>query len=275
MPVSAGTAAGIIRNVLPRKVIQLPPNPVTLGIGTQLRPYQTALLSQRNKTVPSAHIKVIETVRLVRGIHTRARNAKSRDLNPPPFKVGRKKVYLPDIVITLQRNTKLEPYYAVFEVPLNLSKLDLRDYLWHLYNVKVLSVRSSVLPGRLRTIRQPEEGEPRWGIPIRRTQARKKMIVELADPFTYPRKLRSEEFAAYVLGLRELIVDFRKRGLRKLGKKEEIRLDKRNSDFSFVLILCMIFIINGVRYLEYNSLHRRDVLHLGNFIGIATIPLSL
>ena len=111
---------------------------------------------------------------------------------PPPFPLGSKKVYLPNIVITLKRNTKLEPRHAVFEVPLNLSKIDLRDYLWHLYNVKVLSVRSSVLPGVLRKKYKVRDQPVRTG-PVRRTRARKKMIVQLAKPFRFPRPLLTGE----------------------------------------------------------------------------------
>lgn len=109
-----------------------------------------------------------------------------------PFPLGRKKVYLPNFVITLKRNPKLEPYHAVFEVPLNLSKLDLRDYLWHLYGVKTLSIRSSVLPGVLRR-KYKVPDQPRRVGPVRRTKARKKMIVQLAKPFRYPAELNKEE----------------------------------------------------------------------------------
>ena len=109
-----------------------------------------------------------------------------------PFPLGRKKVYLPNFVITLKRNPKLEPYHAVFEVPLNLSKLDVRDYLWHLYGVKTLSIRSSVLPGVLRR-KYKVPNQPRRIGPVRRTKARKKMIVQLAKPFRYPAELNKEE----------------------------------------------------------------------------------
>lgn len=109
-----------------------------------------------------------------------------------PFPLGRKKVYLPNFVITLKRNPKLEPYYAVFEVPLSLSKLDLRDYLWHLYGVKTLSIRSSVLPGVLRRMYKVPDQPRRIG-PVRRTKARKKMIVQLAKSFRYPEELNKEE----------------------------------------------------------------------------------
>ena len=114
-----------------------------------------------------------------------------------PFPVGRKKVYLPNFVITLKRNPKLEPYHAVFEVPLNLSKLDLRDYLWHLYEVKTLSIRSSVLPGVLRR-KYKVPDQPRRIGPVRRTKARKKMIVQLAKPFRYPAELNKEELEEYI-----------------------------------------------------------------------------
>ena len=114
----------------------------------------------------------------------------------PPFPVGKKKVYLPNIVITLKRNPRLEPYFAVFEVPLNLSKLDLRDYLWHLYGVKTRSIRSSILPGKLRR-KIPLEGVPMRIGTWERTKARKKMIVQLAEPFWYPKPLTRKDYPAY------------------------------------------------------------------------------
>ena len=154
MPASSRIAAGIIQNVLPKSAIQR--------------------LIKQKKTLPRGT--------LPSQLHPRL----------PPFPVGSKNVYLPNIVVILKRNAKLEPRHAVFEVPLNLSKLDLRDYLWHLYNVKVLSVRSMVMPGVLRRKYKVKDQPVRTG-PMRRTKARKKMIVQLAKPFRFPRPLNTSE----------------------------------------------------------------------------------
>jgi ribosomal protein L23 len=149
--------------------------------------------------------------------------------HPPPFPLGSKKVYLPNIVITLKRNTKLEPRHAVFEVPLNLSKIDLRDYLWHLYNVKVLSVRSSVLPGVLRKKYKVRDQPVRTG-PVRRTRAKKKMIVQLAKPFRFPRPLLTGELNTgygFLEGSRLLMGRFQKNRYDQMHMKQRRSIKKR------------------------------------------------
>ena len=117
----------------------------------------------------------------------------------PPFRMGEKRVYLPNFEIVLHRNEKLEPYLAVFRVPLNLSKLDLRDYLWNLYGVEILSVRSAVYMGKLKRQRKKRVGEHSvmFG-PVKRTKATKKMIVQLAKPFRFPRLMNDEDKEQYV-----------------------------------------------------------------------------
>jgi large subunit ribosomal protein L23 len=40
------------------------------------------------------------------------------------------------------RTPGLSPYHARFLVPLDFSKYDLRDYLYHAYNVKSFNIRS-------------------------------------------------------------------------------------------------------------------------------------
>lgn len=227
MPVSARKAAGIIRNVLPKRIIQRRPPPIVLGSKEELvnrrlqiqkwetqkskllktpqgrkylaqhfpKSYQKALLAKRSPDViKQPHVRVDKNLgELFPRIHKRIMDRTIPEIQRVlPFKIGMKKVYLPNIVITLKRNTKLEPNHAVFEVPLNLSKLDLRDYLWHLYGVKTISIRSSVLPGRLRRKHKIEDANRRIG-PVVRTKARKKMIVQLAKPFRYPRELHKKE----------------------------------------------------------------------------------
>lgn len=247
MPLSARKAAGIIRNVLPKRLIERPSKPVFLGSRKELinrriqiqkwektksnllktpegrkllaqhfpRSYQKALLAQRSpelvKTARSTHVRVVKELRqpswaiyrrhLARKSYQRIMKHKTPQLPQlPPFPTGKKKIYLPNVVVTLRRNERLEPYHAVFDVPLNFSKLDLRDYLWHLYRVKTISIRSSILPGVLkRKFKLPDM--PRRVGPMRRTRARKKMIVQLAKPFRYPRKLTKGELKKYVLDL--------------------------------------------------------------------------
>ena len=245
MPASARRAAGIIRNVLPKRLIEKPRPPVYLRseeerINRQQqiikweatkkkllqttqgrkylaqyfpRTYQKALLAER---FPNAVQSSESTPTIITGdvkhisprIHERIMS-QTTPIHPslPPFPLGSKKVYLPNFVIILKRNPPLEPYHAVFEVPLNLGKLDLRDYLWNLYGVKSLSIRSSILPGVLKRKYTKGRSRPRFG-PMIRTKARKKMIVQLAKPFLYPRQLNDEELKEYKLLLVE-VVNFR------------------------------------------------------------------
>jgi large subunit ribosomal protein L23 len=89
------------------------------------------------------------------------------------------------------RNNKLPPTFASFIVPLNLNKLDLRDYLWHAYGVPVISVRSYI---QLQKMRQdkPNASRPaprRWYRP----RSIKKMTVEMDRPFVWPAEPTGDE----------------------------------------------------------------------------------
>ena len=72
-----------------------------------------------------------------------------------------------------------------------MNKLDIRDYLFHAYNVKVVSVRSYVEQQKV------QQGKPgaikvqikRW----HRPRAIKKMTVELESPFVWPAQPSDEE----------------------------------------------------------------------------------
>ncbi|QSS55359.1 mitochondrial 54S ribosomal protein YmL41 [Histoplasma capsulatum var. duboisii H88] len=103
-------------------------------------------------------------------------------LRPIPHE-QRKQIYLPDFVITLIRTPFLPPRYASFWVPLTFNKLDIKDYLKQAYGVDVLKVRSYVEQQRI-TREKPcgKEGYGKW----RRPMARKKMTVEMTEPFVWP-----------------------------------------------------------------------------------------
>ena len=203
MPRSARELAAITRAALRKRVI----NPVLDTVGGLNRrkipqKWEEVLspISRRQafaKRFPNGLPRTEEAMRLELRHRLGYKRPPFEKPTPPKsdlasFKVGRKKVYLPNFVITLKRNPRLEPYHAVFEVPLNLSKLDLRDYLWHLYGVETISIRSSILPGVLRR-KYKVPDQPRRIGPMRRTKARKKMIVQLAEPFRYPAELNKEE----------------------------------------------------------------------------------
>lgn len=117
----------------------------------------------------------------------------------PSFRVGSKELFLsithsqtlspyiltlysPNAHITLLRSS-YGPQFAKFRVPLFFSKLDLRDYLWHVYRVEIIAVRSYVKQQRVQAQSLP--GKPairRWHRPI----AHKHMTVQLVRPFVWP-----------------------------------------------------------------------------------------
>ncbi|WEW60947.1 mitochondrial 54S ribosomal protein YmL41 [Emydomyces testavorans] len=116
----------------------------------------------------------------------RAPNAKNLPFNwyKPPIPVEqRKQVYLPEFTITLIRTPFLPPRYASFWVPLSFNKLDMKDYLKRLYNVDVIKVRSYV--EQQKVTRERPMGKQGYG-PLRRPMAKKKMTVEMIEPFVWP-----------------------------------------------------------------------------------------
>ena len=100
----------------------------------------------------------------------------------------------PDFTITFIRTPFLPPRYASFWVPLNFNKLDIKDYLKRLYGVDVLKVRSYV--EQQKVTREQPRGRDGYG-PLRRPMSRKKMTVELKDPFVWPEE--PADFDKYVL----------------------------------------------------------------------------
>ncbi|KAL2221834.1 putative mitochondrial ribosomal protein L23 [Thermoascus aurantiacus ATCC 26904] len=109
---------------------------------------------------------------------------KPADWVPPSAPLSmRKQVYLPDFTIALIRTPFLPPRYASFYVPLNFNKLDMRDYMQRVYGVKVLSVRSYV--EQQKVTRQRPLGRLGLG-PLRRPKSKKKMTIEMAEPFVWP-----------------------------------------------------------------------------------------
>lgn len=95
----------------------------------------------------------------------------------------------PNFVVTIKRSRYLEPFHASFIVPLWFSKLDLRDYLYHAYNTRIVSVRSYVKQSRITQGKNhPERPQyKRW----HRPRAIKHMTVELERPFAWPEEPES------------------------------------------------------------------------------------
>ncbi|CZS96272.1 related to ribosomal protein [Rhynchosporium agropyri] len=100
-------------------------------------------------------------------------------------RLGNKQIFLPNFTLTLLNTPHLSPSFASFIVPLNINKLDLRDYLWHAYGVQVRGVRSYI---QQQKVRQDKPGVTRvsprkWYRP----RAIKKMLVEMEKPFVWPK----------------------------------------------------------------------------------------
>ncbi|KAI7611635.1 hypothetical protein KC343_g11499, partial [Hortaea werneckii] len=104
-----------------------------------------------------------------------------------------KEVYLPMFKVALKRTPFLSEYHASFIVPLWFSKLDLRDYLFHAYNLPIgPSIRSYVKQSRIRQGANPDSPRPqykRW----HRPRNTKHMTVELESPFVWPDAPKTEE----------------------------------------------------------------------------------
>ena len=90
----------------------------------------------------------------------------------------------PNVTLTFLHTPKQPADTALFHVPLWFSKLDLRDYLFHVYDVRVLAVRSYVKQSRVQEgnveTKKPTPG--RW----HRPRSKKYMTVELERPFVWP-----------------------------------------------------------------------------------------
>jgi ribosomal protein L23 len=93
----------------------------------------------------------------------------------------------PSFTLTLIRSPFLPATYAKFIVPLNFNKLDIRDYLFHAYGVRVLRVRSFIEQQKIRANNKQQKYRPK---------AIKKMCVEMDKPFVWPET--PEDFSLYV-----------------------------------------------------------------------------
>ncbi|AEO55266.1 hypothetical protein MYCTH_2086470 [Thermothelomyces thermophilus ATCC 42464] len=116
-----------------------------------------------------------------------------------PRRFGTKQIFLPNHVIAFIRpKPKQPPNLATFAVPLQFNKLDLRDYLYHVYNVEVTSVRSFVnqpLP------RRKFQTTGKWYRP----RSKKMMIAELVKPFVWPDPPKHEDLKEFDIDVFETL----------------------------------------------------------------------
>ncbi|SMN19636.1 similar to Saccharomyces cerevisiae YDR405W MRP20 Mitochondrial ribosomal protein of the large subunit [Maudiozyma saulgeensis] len=108
----------------------------------------------------------------------------------PHFRVGEKEIYFPKArIILLRPNAKHTPYQAKFIVPKSFNKLDLRDYLFHLYGLRALNITTQLLHGRF--VRMSAFSGRFRGPQI------KKMTIEMEQPFIWPEEPESSEVARW------------------------------------------------------------------------------
>lgn len=97
----------------------------------------------------------------------------------PHFKVGEKQLYFPKArIILLRPNAKHTPYQAKFIVPKSFNKLDLRDYLFHIYGLRAMNVTTQLLHAKYTRANQV--------MPRYRGPQIKKMTIDMAEPFVWP-----------------------------------------------------------------------------------------
>ncbi|KAK4103623.1 hypothetical protein N658DRAFT_494128 [Parathielavia hyrcaniae] len=97
-----------------------------------------------------------------------------------PRRLGKNQIFRPNHVVAFIRpKPRQPPNLATFVVPLQFNKFDLRDYLFHAYNVEVTSVRSFI---NQPTPRRKYGNAGKWFRP----RSQKMMIAELVKPFVWP-----------------------------------------------------------------------------------------
>ncbi|KAI0460988.1 hypothetical protein LJB42_001317 [Komagataella kurtzmanii] len=106
---------------------------------------------------------------------------KAIEQGKPHFRLGQKKIYFPSArVILLRPNAKHTPYQAKFVVPKSFNKLDLRDYLYHIYGLRAFNITTQLLHGKFtRSLPMPFRAR-------RRSPQIKKMTIDMQDPFVWP-----------------------------------------------------------------------------------------
>lgn len=102
------------------------------------------------------------------------------------FRVGERELYFPKArIILLRPNAKHTPYQAKFIVPKSFNKLDLRDYLFHIYGLRAMNVTTQLLHGKFTRF---NIGSPRY-----RSPQIKKMTIDMAEPFIWPEEPLKKE----------------------------------------------------------------------------------
>mgnify|MGYP003365525190 CR=1 FL=1 len=170
----------------------------------------------------------------------------------PSFKQGAKPIYFPGATICLLRpNAKHTPYQAKFIVPKSFNKLDLRDYLWNIYHLRVLNITSTLSPASF-TRSLPAPYRTRF-----RSPQVKKMTVDLIDPFVWPAE--TEDFREE----KELGEEMEKYRTEKEANLKGANKEKPSTAFGGIIDpepRSMNFISKRVKK-QMRNIKRRDIAH--------------
>ncbi|KAK3902117.1 hypothetical protein C8A05DRAFT_44384 [Staphylotrichum tortipilum] len=133
-----------------------------------------------------------------------------------PRRFGTKQIFLPNHIIAFIRpNPRQPPNLATFTVPLQFNKLDLRDYLYHAYNVEVTAVRSFI---NQPAPRQKFGNRGKWYRP----RSKKMMIAELVKPFVWPEPPAEKDRDAFDHGIFKKMQDERDKQVQRQSKRGQI-----------------------------------------------------
>jgi hypothetical protein len=125
-------------------------------------------------------------------------------LSPEPGALNRwaRKLTLlgsPNFAVTLVRTPKLPPKLARFCVPLDMNKLDFRDYLFHGYGVRAFNIKTYIRQRPVEVLYnfpklKGRSVKPQW----HRRRAIKFMTVEMDQPFVWPEPPTEEMNVGFV-----------------------------------------------------------------------------
>lgn len=105
-------------------------------------------------------------------------------------------------------------------MPLKFNKFDLRDYLFHVYNVEVNAIRSFInQPGPERK----DRGRGKWFRP----QATKMMVAELKKPFVWPEPVKEEDREAFDYEAYQKVAKAREENTRMQKLKQKGVIEER------------------------------------------------
>ena len=137
--------------------------------------------------------------------------------------MGTKRVFLPTSVYTLVRGSgKLPPNQAMFHVPLNTNKFDVRDYLYNLYGLRTTDVKVMIQQAELQrgtASQRRKDLHFKKRLPMTRPASGKRVIVTMDSPFVYPEPPKtSEDLEPWGLEMQEKMKQRQVRGRRGLGR---------------------------------------------------------